>query len=387
MPIINQIADYYEEMKEWRRHLHANPELGFECYNTSGFVIQKLKEFGIDKIYTGIAKTGLVAIINGKKKGKTIGLRADMDALPLKEEIDHNYKSKVDGVMHACGHDGHTTMLLGAAKYLVDTKNFAGQVALIFQPAEEKGGGAAEMCKEGIMDKFSIDEVYGIHTLPGSPLGKFETNSNTVFAASDDFLINITGNGGHGAYPEQTVDPVMIATQITQGIQSITARNINALKPVVISVTQIHTGTAYNIIPETASINGTVRTLTKETQELVKQRMTEICNGYSLAFKGKIELIYNYGYPATINYEKEAAFAIEVAEEISGKKNVDGNAMPDMGAEDFSFMLHERPGAFLNLGQGNGPGVHNTKFDFNDDLSPIGASFFVKLIEKGLPLN
>ena len=387
MPIINQIADYYEEMKEWRRHLHANPELGFECYNTSGFVIQKLKEFGIDKIYTGIAKTGLVAIINGKKKGKTIGLRADMDALPLKEEIDHNYKSKVDGVMHACGHDGHTTMLLGAAKYLVDTKNFAGQVALIFQPAEEKGGGAAEMCKEGIMDKFSIDEVYGIHTLPGSPLGKFETNSNTVFAASDDFLINITGNGGHGAYPEKTVDPVMIATQITQGIQSITARNINALKPVVISVTQIHTGTAYNIIPETASINGTVRTLTEETQELVKQRMTEICNGYSLAFKGKIELIYNYGYPATINYEKEAAFAIEVAEEISGKKNVDGNAKPDMGAEDFSFMLHERPGAFLNLGQGNGPGVHNTKFDFNDDLSPIGASFFVKLIEKGLPLN
>ena len=387
MPIINQIADYYEEMKEWRRHLHANPELGFECYNTSGFVIQKLKEFGIDKIYTGIAKTGLVAIINGKKKGKTIGLRADMDALPLKEEIDHNYKSKVDGVMHACGHDGHTTMLLGAAKYLVDTKNFAGQVALIFQPAEEKGGGAAEMCKEGIMDKFSIDEVYGIHTLPGSPLGKFETNSNTVFAASDDFLINITGNGGHGAYPEQTVDPVMIATQITQGIQSITARNINALKPVVISVTQIHTGTAYNIIPETASINGTVRTLTEETQELVKQRMTEICNGYSLAFKGKIELIYNYGYPATINYKKEAAFAIEVAEEISGKKNVDGNAKPDMGAEDFSFMLHERPGAFLNLGQGNGPGVHNTKFDFNDDLSPIGASFFVKLIEKGLPLN
>ena len=387
MPIINQIADYYEEMKEWRRHLHANPELGFECYNTSRFVIQKLKEFGIDKIYTGIAKTGLVAIINGKKKGKTIGLRADMDALPLKEEIDHNYKSKVDGVMHACGHDGHTTMLLGAAKYLVDTKNFAGQVALIFQPAEEKGGGAAEMCKEGIMDKFSIDEIYGIHTLPGSPLGKFETNSNTVFAASDDFLINITGNGGHGAYPEQTVDPVMIATQITQGIQSITARNINALKPVVISVTQIHTGTAYNIIPETASINGTVRTLTEETQELVKQRMTEICNGYSLAFKGKIELIYNYGYPATINYEKEAAFAIEVAEEISGKKNVDGNAKPDMGAEDFSFMLHERPGAFLNLGQGNGPGVHNTKFDFNDDLSPIGASFFVKLIERGLPLN
>ena len=387
MPIINQIADYYDEMKEWRRHLHANPELGFDCYKTSAFVNQKLKEFDIIDIHTGIAKTGLVAIINGKKKGKTIGLRADMDALPLTEELDHNYKSKVDGVMHACGHDGHTTMLLGAAKYLSETKNFAGRVALIFQPAEEKGGGAGEMCKEGIMDKFSIDEVYGIHTLPGSPLGKFETNTNTVFAASDDFLINITGHGGHGAYPEQTIDPVMIATQISQGIQSITARNINALKPVVISVTQIHTGTAYNIIPETANINGTVRTLTKETQTIVKQRMIEICDGYSLAFKGKIELNYNYGYPATINYKKEAEFAIDVAEEISGKENVDGNAKPDMGAEDFSFMLHERPGAFLNVGQGEGPGVHNTKFDFNDDLSPIGASFFVKLIEKGLPLN
>ena len=387
MPVINQIADYFDEMKEWRQHLHANPELQFDCYNTAHFVIEKLKEFGIEEIHSGIAKTGLVAIINGKKKGGTIGLRADMDALPLTEETNHEYKSKVEGVMHACGHDGHTTMLLGAAKYLADTKNFAGRVALIFQPAEENGGGAGIMCKEGIMDKFSIDKVFGIHTLPGAPLGRFETNSNTVFAASDDFTINIKGNGGHGAYPEQTVDPIIMATHISQAMQSITSRNIPALKPIVISITQIHSGTAYNIIPETAFINGTVRTLNKETQEVVKKRMEEICEGFSKAFKGKIELNYNYGYPATINYKDEAVFASNVAKQISGEENVNSDAEPDMGAEDFSYMLHERPGAFLNLGQGDGPGVHNTKFDFNDALSPIGASFFVKLIETGLPIN
>ena len=232
MPVINQIADYFDEMKEWRQHLHANPELQFDCYNTAHFVIEKLKEFGIEEIHSGIAKTGIVGIINGKKKGGTIGLRADMDALPLTEETNHKYKSKVEGVMHACGHDGHTTMLLGAAKYLADTKNFAGRVALIFQPAEENGGGAGVMCKEGIMDKFSIDKVFGVHTLPGAPLGRFETNSNTVFAASDDFTINIIGNGGHGAYPEQTLDPIIMATHVSQAMQSITSRNIPALKPI-----------------------------------------------------------------------------------------------------------------------------------------------------------
>lgn len=386
MPIINQIADYYNEMKTWRQHLHTNPELQFDCYETSSFVINLLKEFGVDEIHEGIAKTGLVAIINGKKNGKTIGLRADMDALPLQEELNNHYKSKIDGVMHACGHDGHTTMLLGAAKYLCDTRNFSGRVALIFQPAEENGGGAQVMCKEGIMNNFSIDQVYGIHNAPGIPLGTFKTNTNTIFAAADDFTINIVGNGGHGAYPEQTIDPVMIATQISQAIQSISSRNLPALEPVVISITQIHSGTTHNIIPEKAYINGTVRTLNNNSQKTVVNRMEEICRGYSLAFGAEVILDYQYGYPATVNHKNEAEFAAMVAKEISGQENVDCNATPDMGAEDFSFMLFERPGAFLNVGQGPGPGVHNTKYDFNDDLSPIGASFFVKLIERALPL-
>ena len=386
MPIINKIADYYNEMKAWRQHLHANPELQFDCYETSSFVISLLNEFGVDEIHKKIAKTGLVAIINGKKNGKTIGLRADMDALPLQEELNHHYKSKKNGVMHACGHDGHTTMLLGAAKYLCDTRNFSGRVALIFQPAEEDGGGAQVMCKEGIMDNFSIEQVYGIHNAPGVPLGKFKTNTNTIFAAADDFTINIVGNGGHGAYPELTIDPVMIAAQISQAIQSISSRNLPALEPVVISITQIHSGTTHNIIPEKAYINGTVRTLNNNSQKTVVNRMEEICRGYSLAFGGEVFLDYQYGYPATINHKNEAEFAAEVAKEISGQEHVDCNAKPDMGAEDFSFMLHERPGAFLNVGQGQGPGVHNSKYDFNDDLSPIGASFFVKLIERALPL-
>ena len=386
MPIINQIAEYYNEMKTWRQHLHANPELQFDCYETSSFVINLLKEFGVDEIHEGIAITGLVAIINGKKNGKTIGLRADMDALPLQEELNNDYKSKKDGVMHACGHDGHTTILLGAAKYLCDTRNFSGRVALIFQPAEENGGGAQVMCKEGIMNSFSIDQVYGIHNAPGIPLGTFKTNASTIFAAADDFTINIVGNGGHGAYPDQTIDPVMIATQVSQAIQSISSRNLPALEPVVISITQIHSGTTHNIIPEKAYINGTVRTLNNISQKTVVKRMEEICRGYSLAFGGEVFLDYQYGYPATVNHKNEAEFAAEVAKEISGQENVDCNAKPDMGAEDFSFMLQERPGAFLNVGQGQGPGVHNAKYDFNDDLSPIGASCFVKLIERALPL-
>ena len=387
MPIVNRIADFYEDMKEWRQFIHSNPELGFECHETAAFVVKKLKEFGVEEIHEGIAKSGIVAIINGKQPGRTIGLRADMDALPLQEVHDHSYKSRNVGKMHACGHDGHTTMLLGAARYLSETKNFSGSVALIFQPAEEGGGGGEIMVKEGIIDKFKIDEVYGIHNAPGIPLGTFVTNPGPAMAAADEFEIEIQGKGGHGANPEETVDPIVIAVQIAQSIQTISSRNLSALDPVVISITQIHSGTTHNIIPNTAFINGTVRTLSKNNQKLVVDRLSKICEGQSTAFDGQAKLDYQYGYPPTVNHKKETEFAVEVAKEVSGVKNVDGNAAPIMAAEDFSYMLEKCPGSYLHIGQGDGPPVHNPEYDFNDDLSPIGASFYVKLVEKSQPLD
>ena len=387
MPIINRIADYFDEMQGWRHHMHTYPELGFDCFETAKFVKSKLEEFGVDEIYTEIAKTGIVAIIRGKSNGKTIGLRADMDALPLEEATSKEYKSKKTGVMHACGHDGHTTMLLGAAKYLCETRNFSGNVALIFQPAEEGGGGAKIMCKEGIMDKFRIDEVYGIHNDPGSPLGFFKTCVGPNMAAADDFTIKIVGHGGHAAEPEETIDPLVTGVQLVQAIQTISSRNLSALENVVISITQFHAGTTHNIIPNDAYINGTVRTLSKNAQSLVVKRLKELCAGHSHGFGGKIKLDYNYGYPPTVNHQKETKFAADVAEEIVGIQNVDVNAKPIMASEDFSYMIEERPGCYFHIGQGTGAPVHNPEYDFNDDLSPIGASFFVRLIEKSNPIK
>jgi len=386
MPIVNRIADYHDEMKEWRQYIHKNPELNFDCHKTADFVIKKLKEFGVDEIHEKIAESGVVAIINGKNPGSTIGLRADMDALPLQEIKDHEYKSAIDGKMHACGHDGHTTMLLGAARYLAETKNFSGRVALIFQPAEEGGGGGEVMCKEGIMDTFDIKQVFGIHNTPGLPLGFFSTNPGPVLAAADSFSIWVSGQGGHGANPEETIDPVIAAVQIAQAIQTISSRNLSALDSVVISITQIHTGTINNIVPGEAFINGTVRTLNKSSQTTVVKRLKEICAGTAQAFGAKADLDYEYGYPPTVNHPKETAFAVEVAAEISGDVNVDSEAPPIMAAEDFAYMLEERPGAYLNVGQGDSAALHNPEYDFNDELSPIGASFFVKLVEKAQPL-
>ncbi len=385
MPVINRISDYFDEMQGWRHQMHSNPELGFECFETAKFVKSKLEEFGVDEIHSGIAKTGIVAIINGKSNGKTIGLRADMDALPLTEMTNKKYKSKRTGIMHACGHDGHTTMLLGAAKYLCETRSFAGNVALIFQPAEEGGGGAKVMCDEGIMEKFQIDEVYGIHNDPGSPLGVFNTCIGPNMAAADDFTIKIVGQGGHAAEPDETIDPLITGTQLVQAIQTISSRNLSALEKVVISITQFHSGTTHNIIPNDAFINGTVRTLSKEAQLLIVKRLKELCKGYSRGFGGKIKLDYNYGYPPTVNHSRETKFAAEVAKEIVGIQNVDINAKPIMASEDFSYMIEKRPGCYFHVGQGVGAAVHNPKYDFNDELSPIGASFFVKLVEKANP--
>jgi amidohydrolase len=387
MPIINRIADYFDEMQGWRHHMHANPELGFDCFETSKFVRSKLKDFGVDEIHPNIAKTGIVAIIKGRSIGKTIGLRADMDALPLTEISTNRYKSKREGVMHACGHDGHTTMLLGAAKYLCETRNFSGNVALIFQPAEEGGGGAEVMCKEGIMERFAIDEVYGIHNDPSSPLGFFKTCIGPNMAAADDFTIKILGKGGHAAEPEETIDPLVAGVQLVQSIQTISSRNLSALDRVVISITQFHAGTTHNIIPNEAYINGTVRTLSKQAQGLVVKRLKELCKGHGLVFGGKMKLEYNRGYPPTVNHEKETKFAAEVAREVVDAQNVNMNAKPIMASEDFSYMIEKRPGCYFHVGQGIGAPVHNPKYDFNDDLSPIGASFFARLVEKSNPIN
>ncbi|SDI01647.1 M20 aminoacylase family protein [Lutimaribacter saemankumensis] len=385
MPVINRIAAYAEDMAQWRQHLHAHPELGFECHETAAFVVERLKEFGISDIHTGIAKTGVVAIIEGCAPGPTIGLRADMDALPIAEETGLPYASTVPGRMHACGHDGHTTMLLGAARYLAETRNFAGRVALIFQPAEEDGGGGGVMVDEGIMDRFDIAQVYGIHNTPGVLEGCFMTAPGPLLAAVDTFNIHIRGLGGHGAMPHETRDPVVAALAIAQGIQTISSRNHYALDDLVISVTQIHAGSAENIVPETAYIGGTVRTFDPEVQKMVQRRMAQIVEGTAAAYDVAAELDYQVWYPATVNDADKAAFAAEIAREVVGSDNVEDDVTREMGAEDFSYMLQARPGAFLFLGQGEGAGLHQAGYNFNDAVAPVGASFFARLVERAQP--
>ncbi len=387
MPVVNRIADYAADMAKWRQHLHTIPELEFECYETAAFVAERLREFGVDELHEGIAKTGMVAIINGQGEGPTIGLRADMDALPITEETGVDYASKNPGKMHACGHDGHTTMLLGAARYLAETRNFAGRVALIFQPAEEEGGGAGVMVEEGIMDRFDISQVYGIHNTPGRPEGLFETTPGPLMAAVDTFEIHIQGVGGHGAMPHETRDPVMAACGMAQAIQTIVSRNHYALDDLVVSVTQIHTGTVNNVIPDTAYLNGTVRTFDPAVQRMVKERMAQIVAGQAASYGVEAKLDYQEGYPATINDADKAAFAAEVARDVSGAERVKDDAGREMGAEDFSYMLQARPGAYLFMGQGDGAGLHHPKYNFNDDVAPIGASFFARIVEKAQPLG
>ncbi|MEH6741023.1 MAG: M20 aminoacylase family protein [Sulfitobacter sp.] len=387
MPIINRIADIAPDMTTWRRHLHTIPELSFDCPKTAAFIKERLEEFGVDEIHDGIAQTGIVAIINGTGEGRTIGLRADFDALPIEEETGVEYASTHPGKMHACGHDGHTSMLLGAAKYLIETRNFSGRVALIFQPAEEEGGGAQVMCQEGMMDRFDIAEVYGIHNFPGAEFGTFHTTPGPIMAAVDSFTIQIKGRGGHGAMPHETADPVVAACGIVQAIQTIISRNTHSGQERVISVTQIHTGSASNIIPDSAMINGTVRTFDKDTHELIQKRMREIVAGQAASYGVEAELDYEIGYPATVNTEAQTEFAAQVAREVVGEANVDANAPKVAGAEDFAYMLEERPGAYLFLGAGEGAGLHHPKFNYNDEVSPIGASFFVRMVETAQPVG
>lgn len=384
MPIINRIADFADDMTAWRRHLHMHPELQFECHETAAFVVEKLQAFGVDEIHEGIATSGVVAIINGQKTGPTVGLRADMDALPMNEETGLEYASTIPGRMHACGHDGHTTMLLGAARYLAETRNFAGRVALIFQPAEEGGGGAGVMVEEGVLDRFDIAEVYALHSGPGSAAGSFYTTPGPILAAVDTISIHIKGIGGHGAYPYETADPVVAAVGMVNAIQTIVSRNNKAYEDLVVSVTQIHTGTADNIIPEKAYINATIRTMSKDTQAMVKKRMNEIVAGHASAYNVEAELVYDEGYPATINDPAKTAFAVEVAREIS--PDVDDARQYEMGGEDFSYMLEKRPGSYVYVGNGDSANLHHPAYNFDDTAAPAGASYFARLVERALPM-
>ncbi len=385
MPVINRIAAYADDLTAWRRHLHQYPELGFDCFETAAFVAEKLRSFGVDEIHEGIAQTGIVAVIRGQAPGPVIGLRADIDALPMVEETGADHASLIPGKMHACGHDGHMTMLLGAARYLAETRNFAGSVALIFQPAEEKGSGAAVMVRDGVLDRFEIAQVYAIHTAPGTPVGDFYTTPGPIMAAVDEFAIEIKGVGGHGATPHQTRDPIVAAVSVVQAIQTIVSRNHHALNDLVISVTQIHAGSAFNVIPDTAMINGTVRTFDPTVRAMVMERMASIVTGTAKTFGVKARLSYDIGDPPTINDPEKAAFAASVAAEVGDKVN--GYASREMGAEDFSHMLLARPGAYLFIGNGDTAGVHHPAFDFDDTASPIGASFLARLVERAQPLT
>lgn len=387
MPIINRIADFAEDMKTWRRHLHQHPELGQNCPETAAYVVERLKEMGVDEIHEGIAITGVVAVINGQGEGPTIGLRADMDALPITEATGLPYASKNAGKMHACGHDGHTTMLLGAARYLADTRNFSGRVALIFQPAEETGGGAELMVQEGMLDRFAIKEVYALHNSPGTPVGEFYTTPGPIMAAVDTFTLHIQGKGGHGAYPHTTRDPVLAAVGMVQAIQSIVSRNNNPMEDLVVSVTQIHTGTVDNVIPDKAFVNGTVRTFSPEVREMVERRLKAIVEGQAASYDVEVRIDYVRGYPATVNDPDKTAFAVEVAREIAGDSGVEPDGGREMGAEDFAYFLEKRPGSYLFVGNGETAGLHHPEYDFDDETSAAGASFFARIVERAQPVK
>ena len=386
MAILNSIAGFENDMAKWRRHLHQNPELGRDCYKTAKYIQERLKEFGITEIHTGYASTGIVAIIEGKASGRTIGLRADMDALPIKENTGMSYSSKNEGVMHACGHDGHTTMLLGAARYLSETRNFSGRAALIFQPDEEATGGAEAMVEEGILEEFNIEEVYALHNTPSHDVGVMYTRPGPIMAGADSFTVEIQGKGGHAAYPHEVNDPIVAAMSIAQSFQTIVSRNNIPSDDLVISITQVHSGTTDNVVPEIAYLNGTVRTFDLSVQEMVIKRMEKIISGLAMSFEVNAKLNYQKGYPPTINHEEKTNFAIEVAKEVCGSDKVLTSVGKEMGAEDFSYMLQKRPGAYLFMGIGEGAGLHNPNYDFNDAAAPVGASFFARLIEKALPL-
>ena len=385
MPIVNRVADLHAEIAVWRRDFHAHPELLYDVHRTAAAVADKLKDFGCDEVATGIGRTGVVGVIRGRKTGrKVVGLRADMDALPIEEATNLPYKSTVPGKMHACGHDGHTAMLLGAAKYLADTRNFAGTAVVIFQPAEEGGAGARAMLRDGLLDRFGIEEVYGMHNFPGMPVGEFAIRSGPAMASTDTITINLEGKGGHAAWPHLAVDTVLVGAEIVNQLQSIVARNVDPIEAAVISICVFQAGDAINVIPQRARLGGTVRCLSAKVRELLKTRVREVVEGTARLYGAKVDLTYTAGYPVLVNDEGRTAFAAAVAGEIAGKDKVDCNFAPLMGAEDFAYMLRERPGAFIYVGNGDSAGLHHPAYDFNDEAIPVGTSYWVRLAETAL---
>ena len=387
MPIINRIADFQGDMTEWRRHIHAHPETAFEEHQTAAFVAGKLESFGID-IHQGLAQTGVVGTLKGDHgDGPAIALRADMDALDVEEKNEHDYVSTNQGKMHACGHDGHTTMLLGAAKYLAETKNFAGTVHFIFQPAEEHAGGGREMVKDGLFDLFPAESVWGMHNFPGQDIGTFGVCVGPAMAAADTLDITLKGQGTHAAFPHLGDDVMTAAAHLVTALQTVASRTIDPMESVVVSITQIHAGETYNIIPEEVILKGTVRTFKKEIQEQAKAAIERVAAGIGTSFGVTVDVGYTYGYPATVNDEAESGFAVEVAADVVGADNVFTDLAPKMGAEDFSFMLNEKPGCYIWIGNGPGEGgcyLHNPNYDFNDEALTIGASYWARLVEKRL---
>ncbi|WP_370276623.1 M20 aminoacylase family protein [Roseovarius indicus] len=386
MPVKNRFAEMHDEITAWRRDIHENPEILFETHRTSALVAEKLEAFGCDEVVTGLGRTGVVGIIKGQKadSGKVIGLRADMDALPIHEQTGVEYASKTPGAMHACGHDGHTAMLLGAARYLAETRNFNGTVAVIFQPAEEGGGGGKEMCDDGMMERFGIQEVYGMHNWPGVPMGQFAIRPGAFFAATDKIEILVEGKGGHAAKPHETVDPSVMAAHLLTAIQSIASRNADPTEQLVVSVTSMETSShTFNVIPSSVKMIGTVRTLSGEMRDLAEARLQALCDSIGPAFGGKITLNYERNYPVMVNHPDQTEFAAQVARSVSGQCD---DAPRVMGGEDFAFMLEARPGAYILVGNGDTAAVHHPEYNFNDEAIPAGCSWWAGVAEQRMPL-
>ncbi|MGB0751507.1 MAG: M20 aminoacylase family protein [Gammaproteobacteria bacterium] len=386
MNLIDDIKAHHAELTAWRRDIHAHPELGFEEHRTADFVAQKLRDFGLE-VYTGIGKTGVVGALRVGNTTRSVGLRADMDALPIQEANTFDHCSKHDGVMHACGHDGHTIMLLGAAKYLAATRNFDGQVYFIFQPAEEGIGGAMAMIEDGLFQQFPCDAVFGMHNRPTLPVGQFAVRSGAMMAGGAFFDIDITGNGAHGARPESGIDPIIVAAQMVTAIQSIVSRNLRPVETAVVSITQVHSGDAYNVIPHTARLSGTVRAFSQDVMKMVETRMKGIAEGVAASMGAQAVVDFRNIFAPTINNPTEAEFAAKICNDIVGAENVERNPPLIMASEDFSFMLEKVPGCYINIGNGGEEGgceVHNPAYDFNDDAIPQGATFFARLVEERL---